>query len=284
MLTRGDRGYARAHYGIRGEDGLTMNPGDPVRFGVYRNALPLKDPNTGEILGYDAQYLGRAQLIRPERLEPVAPPKQRYWWDKFWRPTSEFGEDMIFEFPTGEYAQDHRPISDQSVHTSAHNEARAGDGNLWLSDTDMRVKERTYVQLHPATVDILSAKEDIRPGDRLVAEPVENLMTFIPHVPDKPQEGQIIRIYGDAVVYAGQNQVVVINRGEKDGLEPGHVLQIWRDGMLAQDKTDPARPFVRLPKERNGFMMVFRTFDKLSYALVLQITDAVKAGDRFTNP
>lgn len=115
-------------------------------------------------------------------------------------------------------------------------------------------------------------------------QPEELPRSFIPHPPEKPQEGQIVRVYGEAVVYAAQNQVVVINRGENEGLEPGHVLQIWKDGSVVQDKTDPSRPFVRLPRERNGLMMVFRTFEHLSYALVLQITDGVKAGDRFTNP
>jgi hypothetical protein len=51
-----------------------------------------------------------------------------------------------------------------------------------------------------------------------------------------------------------------------------------------QDKTDSGRPDIKLPNERNGLMMVFRTFDNLSYALVLQVTDGVKVGDRFANP
>jgi len=50
------------------------------------------------------------------------------------------------------------------------------------------------------------------------------------------------------------------------------------------DKTDPARPELKLPDERNGLLMVFRTFEKLSYALVLEITDGVKVGDRLVNP
>jgi LysM repeat protein len=283
LLSKGDRAYARSLYGIRGgEDGLTMNEGDPLRFGVFRNATPLKDPKSGEVLGFDAQYVGRAVLVRPERLEPVAPPKRKYWWSKFWEPATGTDATEIFEIPNGEIA-DPRPVSgEEAVHANAK-DVRAGDENLWLRDTPSST-ERTYVQLHPATVDIVATKEEIRPGDRLVAEATEDLLTFVPHVPEKPQEGQIVRVYGNTVVYAGQNQVVIINRGEKDGLVPGHVLQVWTDGSLVQDKTDPKRPFVRLPKERNGLMMVFRTFERLSYALVLQITDGVKAGDHFTSP
>ena len=51
-----------------------------------------------------------------------------------------------------------------------------------------------------------------------------------------------------------------------------------------EDKTDEARPEIKLPDERNGLLMVFRTFEKLSYALVLEITDSVKVGDRLVNP
>ena len=56
------------------------------------------------------------------------------------------------------------------------------------------------------------------------------------------------------------------------------------DTNVVTDKTDDAKPQLRLPGERNGLMMVFRTFDKVSYALVLRIADGVKVGDRFTNP
>jgi len=76
----------------------------------------------------------------------------------------------------------------------------------------------------------------------------------------------------------------VINRGTRDGIENGHVLAILQDGARIVDKTDPALPTIKLPDERNGLLMVFRTFDKLSYALVLEITSGVKIGDRLVNP
>jgi hypothetical protein len=62
------------------------------------------------------------------------------------------------------------------------------------------------------------------------------------------------------------------------------VLALLRETSTVTDKTDDARPTLRLPGERNGLMMVFQTFDRLSYALVLDIRDGVKVGDRFTNP
>ena len=87
-----------------------------------------------------------------------------------------------------------------------------------------------------------------------------------------------------AVVNASQNQVVAINRGSKDGMERGHVLAILKDGARIVDKTDPDKAELKLPDERNGLLMVFRTFERLSYALVLDITEGVRVGDRLTNP
>ena len=61
-------------------------------------------------------------------------------------------------------------------------------------------------------------------------------------------------------------------------------MAILKDGARVVDKTDTARPMLKLPDERNGLLMVFRTFDRVSYALVLDITSAVNIGDRLISP
>ena len=61
-------------------------------------------------------------------------------------------------------------------------------------------------------------------------------------------------------------------------------MAIVKDGARVVDKTDPSRPLMKLPDERNGLLMVFRTFDRVSYALILEITDGVRVGDRLVNP
>ncbi len=95
--------------------------------------------------------------------------------------------------------------------------------------------------------------------------------------------GQIVSIYGEALT-AGQNQIVALNRGARDGMERGHVLALWRDGASAVDTTDPTRPLMKLPDERHGMLFVFRVFERMSYALILSVKDPVKPGDRFTQP
>jgi hypothetical protein len=189
------------------------------QFRVFRNATPLKDPTTGEVLGYEAQYVGKAVLARSEGTTEV--------------------------------------------------ENRDGSKSMALV---------------PATIDITGAKEEIRVGDRLVPEPPRQFQTYTPHAPNGQVDGRIVSVYGDAVVNAAQNQVVAINRGTADGIEPGIVLAILKDGSYVVDRSDDGRPMMKLPDERNGLLMVFRTFERLSYALILEITDGVRVGDRLINP
>ena len=135
-----------------------------------------------------------------------------------------------------------------------------------------------------ASVDIVETKEEMRVGDRLTAEPERQIRSFVPSAPQVRIEGRIISVYGEGVTNAAQNQVVVLSRGTSDGLKSGDVLAILKDGPTVKDQTDPAKSNVKIPNERNGLLMVFRPFEKLSYALILEIVDGVKVGDRVTNP
>ena len=72
--------------------------------------------------------------------------------------------------------------------------------------------------------------------------------------------------------------------GTNQVLGPGHVLAILKDGQGVVDRTGDKPTVIKLPDERNGLLMVFRPFEKLSYALILEITDGVKVGDRVVNP
>ena len=113
--------------------------------------------------------------------------------------------------------------------------------------------------------------------------PAREYTNYAPHAPQAPLDGQIVSIYGDALT-AGQNQIVALNRGAREGIERGHVLALWRDGVRTIDKTDPTRALMKLPDERHGMLFVFRVFDRMSYALILSVKDPVKPGDRFSQP
>jgi LysM repeat protein len=216
LLTQGDRAYARGPAQTALMDDLSQKQ---QVYRIFREATPLKDPITGEVLGLEAQYLGKALLARSESTE---------------------------------------------------------------QSQDREGKTRT--DMIPATIDITAAKEEIRVGDRLLPEPERQLLNYVPHAPQSKTDARIVSVYGNAVVNAAQNQVVAINRGTRDGMENGHVLAILKDGARLIDKTDEARTELKLPDERNGLLMVFKTFERLSYGLILEITDSVRVGDRLVNP
>jgi hypothetical protein len=136
----------------------------------------------------------------------------------------------------------------------------------------------------PDTFQITNTRLEAVVGDRLSPVPQQDLAAFVPRPPPSPVDGQIVSIYGDGL-RAGQNQVVAINRGQREGMERGHVLALWRSGVPASDRTGPGKPVaLQLPDERHGTMFVFRVFDRVSYALVLSVQQPVRAGDRFTQP
>lgn len=216
LMAAGDRVYARGNP----DAPLSTKPGQPRSFRVFREAIPLKDPITGEVLGYEARYLGNAELARSETTEE---------------------------------------ISD-------------GKGNL---------KQEPV----PATVDITSTKEEIRAGDRMLPEPPRTFKNYIPHEPQTSVNARVVSIYGSTpVAVAGQNQVVAINMGTAQGMEPGHVLTLLTQGDRVRDTTAEGKPTIKLPSEHNGLAMVFLTFERVSYALLLDVRTGVRVGDRLVNP
>ena len=83
----------------------------------------------------------------------------------------------------------------------------------------------------------------------------------------------------------GQYNVVVINRGSRDGLEAGNVLSIWKAGMTVKDETKYRESSkVDLPENMIGRFMVFKTWDRLSYGLVLDSARELDIGDKVRNP
>ncbi len=249
LLSLGDRAYARSTYGatLNGAiDPLSTAVGKPRNYRVFRNATALKDPVTGEVLAYEAQYIGKVNIVRGEEVRMA-----------------------------------------ESLSGAANTEEK--DGGLFKPARD-RVQRRSSttsaqdVELIPASIDIVAAKEEIRVGDRLLPEPPRDFSNYVPAAAPANLSGQIVSIYGNGVRFAAQNQVVAINRGTAQGVENGQVFALLRDANTFVDTTDDSRPTLRLPGERNGLMMVFRTFDRVSYALILQISDGAKVGDHFVSP
>jgi hypothetical protein len=185
-----------------------IKEGEPLHWQIYQPGRALTDPDTNEVLGHEAVYLGDAKVLR-------------------------------------------------------HGEA--------------------------ATVEITKSVLEIRKNDRLVPMPKEFPNVAVPHAPEKALKGRIISAYG-GVAEVGQNAIVTLNLGSRDGLEPGHVLALHRFGYDVatnpeyREARKDEKETVRLPDEHYGTVYVFRVFERLSYALVGQITRQANVGDVVATP
>jgi hypothetical protein len=183
-----------------------------ARYGIYRGGEVYVDPDTEEVLGYEALYVGDALL------------------------------------------------------------QRLGD---------------------PATALVTKSNREVLVGDRLLPEGDEIDPTFYPHPPANQFRGKIISVL-DGVSQVGQYQIVVLNRGHGDGVDPGTVLAIHQAGIFVRDTVAAEQErgpgsgatgeLVELPEERIGEAMVFRTFDRVSYALVMNTQKPAHVRDVVTNP
>ncbi|WP_026289772.1 LysM peptidoglycan-binding domain-containing protein [Thioalkalivibrio sulfidiphilus] len=137
----------------------------------------------------------------------------------------------------------------------------------------------------PATVVISRSDREALIGDRLM--PLDNSdqdFVFTPHAPPMDTDGKVISLF-DAISQIARFQVAVINLGERNGIEQGHVLATYQSGRVIRDTIASERgEEVTLPDERIGLMMVFRTFDKVSYALVMESTRPIQEGYSVRHP
>jgi hypothetical protein len=151
-----------------------------------------------------------------------------------------------------------------------------------------------------ATVRIESSTEEIIVGDRMIPAPRETLLYYVPHAPDKPLNARILRVpYGS--IETGPGGVVTLDQGLADGVEVGHVLAIYRvipaiaDPRPQRQQTVilrfldnttvfTPREWISPADERTGLLFVFRAFERVSYAVVLNSTDAVRTGDYARKP
>jgi hypothetical protein len=152
----------------------------------------------------------------------------------------------------------------------------------------------------PATLTITQSDREVLEGDRLVPQSKEEVSSdFIPRPPARSVEGSIISVI-DGLSKIGQYQVVVLDVGAKSGIEVGNVLGVYQSGRAVTDDATTRREDgsalaewlslssaggekVALPEEYAGVVMVFRTFPEVSYALVMQVTSALKLSDTVRN-
>src|SRR5882757_1220662 len=144
----------------------------------------------------------------------------------------------------------------------------------------------------PATLIMTESTRETVTGDKLFAGGADVPLDFIPSPPRVKVDGRIMAV-SDGVTVIGQYQVVVINRGARDGLAPGNVLAVLEVGGSVRDTVDKGylggmsrlgAKNVRLPDERTGTFMVFKTFDEISYGLIMEAKDIIRVQDLVQNP
>ena len=144
-----------------------------------------------------------------------------------------------------------------------------------------------------------TARETLR-GDKLISTDIRIPLNLKPRTPATQVHGRIAWIVGDTGIsdLAGQYDIVVINRGSDAGLEPGNVLEVDQTGKVVHDTFGPhagtfrffgamgksLSPRVRLPNERAGTLLVFKTYPKLSFGLIVGASNTISIGDVVHNP
>ncbi|HSA71726.1 MAG TPA: LysM peptidoglycan-binding domain-containing protein [Burkholderiales bacterium] len=176
---------------------------------------------------------------------------------------------------------------------------------------------------NPATLEITKSAQEIYTGDRLLPAAKERpTFSYVPRAPAKQVRGRIMSIYPNNVGETGPLGIVALSKGSNDGLEVGHVLAIYRSqntlryatrmaplyGRQGLSGSDSPRSYYeeritprdaplyergrritvdearKLPDERYGLVMVFRTFDRASFGLVMNASRPVEVNDVVTNP
>ncbi|MDX5298864.1 MAG: LysM peptidoglycan-binding domain-containing protein [Gammaproteobacteria bacterium] len=132
------------------------------------------------------------------------------------------------------------------------------------------------------TLTLQRTTEEVLQGDRLLPTDDRTILsTFHPSAPETDIHGTMISVL-DGVNQIGQYNVVTIIRGTREGLKEGNVLAVHRKGGLVRDPYTKEQ--IELPSERAGLLMVFRSYEKISYGLVLQATRPLALGDEVRNP
>jgi hypothetical protein len=138
-----------------------------------------------------------------------------------------------------------------------------------------KVTERT----DPPTLEILEAVEEIGAGDLMLPADGELVFSYAPHAPKETIDARLVSIYR-GVQETGKLHVVTLSAGKVDGLEAGNVLALFRNRGTAVHE----RKSYALPEKRYGLALVFRVFERVSYALILDTDGQATLGDAARNP
>ncbi len=174
-----------------------------------------------------------------------------------------------------------KPLKDPVTHKVIGHEA------FYLGTVRLQTAAKPGADVH--TFVVASTAQEMGAGDQLLQTPPTAMRNYAPHPPERQVDARVMSVYG-GVTYAGQNQIVSVNRGSVDGLDIGSVLQLYHEGKTVRDTTASTgwhgmgKPQVKLPDEQYGSLFIFRVFKHIAYGLIMQVTEPVEVGDVATSP
>ncbi len=268
---------------IDGQPQIVLQRGDAVRVAPRVRSEPLEAAITSIPYATVAAFMSKPSVLDREQIKQA--------------PYLLATRDLHVVMSEGDtlYA---RGFSNPAELGSHYNVVRVGDALIDPDDHRILGYDGIFTgsghvtrQGDPTTLIMTESTRESRAGDKLIAGGVDVPLDFIPSAPRMKTNGRIIAV-SDGVSIIGQYEVVVVNRGARDGLAPGNVLGVFDTGPIVRD-TDKKGFFnldrlgaakVALPSERTGTFMVFKTFDNISYGLIMEATNLIRVGDKVQNP
>ena len=260
---------------VEGQPQVTLESGGPVRLSPRVRENPLSEAINA--IPYDrvAAFMSRPEVLAKEQVEGA--------------PYVVHGRDHRLASSAGDEVYVRRLPKGQSAgHFNIYHvgdELKDPDDGDVLGYQGLFTGEGNIVRGgEPATMKVVDSARETSEGDILLPSNAEVKMDFIPHAPKSKVDGTVMSVIDDRTVVA-EYDIVIINRGTRHGLEAGNVLATWEAGEEVQDKT-PNRESskLQLPNERTGLFMVFKTYERMSYGLMLESSREIHVGDKVTSP
>lgn len=135
----------------------------------------------------------------------------------------------------------------------------------------------------PATLSITSVAREVHASDRMLPATKAEVFSFVPRAPGKAVSARVVKV-NDGIQFTGKYSVVMVSAGRSAGLEAGHVLALYRNRGEAKYDLDGGKEVIKLPDARYGLVFVFRVFESVSYALVVESAGAVRVSDEVRQP
>lgn len=255
--------------------GRNLGPNNTIKLSPQVYSTPANSPITSVPLDAIRSFLVEPLVTEDEDL-PGQPTVIAIQEERVLAGTGDiiYGQNLLPESPAWDIYRRGKPIVDPVGQQVLGYEAQ------FVATAQVSQPERDG---KAAELKVIAAKQEIISGDRMMPAAKSELLAAPPHSPAKGLQTAVASIYGGVGV-GGRNSVIVLAGGHNIGLEPGHVLALSRAGGTTIYRGDGRAQEIALPDTPLGLAYVFRTFNRVSYALVMEANGPVRTGDKAAAP